>query len=106
MSRSTQDESTLTNRYQTTIPRSVRETLGLHRGDKLRYRLHEDGRVILERAGDADPALGPFLDLLEQDMARHPGLIRALDADLGQRLQSLTEGIEVDLDVTLPADDE
>jgi antitoxin PrlF len=39
-------------------------------------------------------------------IARHPAQLRALDADFAERLQSLTEGIDVNLDDALQADDE
>jgi len=65
--------------------------------------------VLLTRAATAegdDPVLGPFLDFLARDLAHHPERLRAVDAGLAQRLQSLVSGVEVDLDATLPADDE
>ena len=55
---------------------------------------------------DDDPVLGQFLGFLARDMASHPERLRALDAGLVQRLQSLVGGIEVDLDAALTADDE
>lgn len=36
-------ESTLTARGQTTIPKSIRLSLGLQEGDRIRYELDEDG---------------------------------------------------------------
>jgi antitoxin PrlF len=39
-------------------------------------------------------------------MARHTERIRAVDAGLVQRFQSLVGGIDVDLDAALSADDE
>ena len=38
-------ESTLTDRYQTTVPNSVRRALRLGKRDKLRYRVQPDGTV-------------------------------------------------------------
>lgn len=42
-------ESTLTTRGQTTLPRAVRQALGLKPGDKLRYVLLDGGEVRLLR---------------------------------------------------------
>jgi AbrB family looped-hinge helix DNA binding protein len=40
-------DSTLTAKGQTTIPKAVRERLGLKPGDKVKYLLHADGTVAL-----------------------------------------------------------
>lgn len=102
-------ESTLTDRYQTTVPETVRRALRLGKRDKIRYTIRPSGEVVLTRAeafeGD-DPVLGQFLGFLARDLASHPERLRAVDAGLVQRLQSLVGGIEVDLDAALSADDE
>jgi antitoxin PrlF len=48
--------SRMSSKAQTTIPRAVREALGIKEGDVLAYEI-EDGRVILKRA---KPVLDPF----------------------------------------------
>ena len=102
-------ESTLTDRYQTTVPETVRRALRLSKRDKIRYTVRPGGEVVLTRAeaseGD-DPVLGQFLGFLARDIASHPQRLQAVDAGLVQRLQSLVGGVEVDLDAALPADDE
>ena len=102
-------ESTLTDRYQTTVPEAVRRTLKLGKRDKLHYTIRANGEVVLTRATSAagdDPALGAFLDFVAADITRHPERLQAIDASLVARIQSLTEGVEVDLDAPLSADDE
>ena len=102
-------ESTLTDRYQTTVPEMVRRALRLGKRDKIHYTIRPNGEVLLTRAATAegdDPVLDPFLDFLARDLANHPERLRAVDAGLVQRLQSLVSGLEVDLDAALPADDE
>jgi antitoxin PrlF len=102
-------ESTLTDRYQTTVPESVRRALGLVKRDKIHYTIRPSGEVVLTRAetteGD-DPVLGQFLGFLARDIANHPERLQAVDAGLVQRLQSLVGDVEVDLDAALSADDE
>jgi antitoxin PrlF len=102
-------ESTLTDRYQTTVPETVRRALKLGKRDKLHYSVRPSGEVILTRAevpdGD-DPILGQFLTFLARDIAKHPERLQAIDTGFVQRVQSLTEGIEIDLDAPLSADDE
>jgi antitoxin PrlF len=101
-------ESTLTDRYQTTVPEAVRRALHLSKRDKLRYRIQPDGTILLSRAestDENDPALSGFLNFLAQDLATRPHAVRALDAALQERLQSLIGTVEVDLDAPL-LDDE
>ena len=77
--------------------------------DKLHYTIRANGEVVLTRATGAegdDPALGAFLGFLAADIRRHPARLQGIDADLVARFQSLTEGVEVDLDAPLSADDE
>lgn len=102
-------ESTLTDRYQTTVPESVRRTLKLNKRDKIHYTVRASGEVVINRVTpnkDGDPALGPFLDFLAQDINNHPQRLQSLDTGLVQRVQSLVDGVEVDLDEQLSADDE
>lgn len=100
-------ESTLTDRYQTTVPETVRRALRLGKRDKIQYSIRPSGEVVLTRVESSegeDPVLGQFLAFLARDIAIHPERLQVVDAGLAQRLQSLVGGIEVDLDAT--ADDE
>lgn len=101
-------ESTLTDRYQTTVPETVRRALRLGKRDKIHYTIRASGEVVLTRAeaSEGDPVLGAFLRFLVRDIAKHPDRLQAIDASFVQRLQSLVDGIEVDLDAPLSADDE
>lgn len=102
-------ESTLTDRYQTTVPETVRRALHLGKRDKLHYVIRPNGEVVLTRADAAernDPVLGQFLSFLAKDLADHPERLQAVDAQFVQRIQSLVGHIEVDLDGALSADDE
>jgi len=99
-------ESTLTDRYQTTVPDGVRRALNLGKRDRIRYLLQSNGSVVLQRADQVnDPVLGSFLDFLAQDIAAHPQHVRAIDADLAKRMRALSKGVKVDLNAALdPAD--
>lgn len=109
MSATLEVQSTLTDRYQTTVPETVRRALRLGKRDKLHYTIRPGGEVVLTRAdasaGD-DPVLGRFLSFLARDIADHPERLQAVDAGLVKRLHSLVGHIEVDLDAALSADDE
>ena len=102
-------ESTLTDRYQTTVPETVRRALSLSKRDKIHYTIRAGGEVVLTRAESSaqdDPVLASFLGFLARDIGSHPERLQAVDTRLVQRLQSLTGGIDVDLDAPLSAEDE
>jgi antitoxin PrlF len=100
-------ESTLTDRYQTTVPESVRRALHLGKRDKIQFTLLPDGRVVLSRSDDSgdDPILGQFLDFLAKDIEQNPQHVHAMSTNLVKRIQSLLGGIEIDLEAPLLADD-
>jgi antitoxin PrlF len=61
--------TTLTSKGQITLPKSIRQALGLNTGSKIAFDLH-DGQVVVTRA-DAqheDPAIGAFLNLIARDI--------------------------------------
>ena len=102
-------ESTLTDRYQTTVPETVRRALRLGKRDKIHYTIRPGGEVVLTRVDATevdDPVLGQFLDFLARDIASHPERLQAIDSNFVQRIQLLTGGTEIDLDASLSADDE
>ena len=108
MAKILQTESSLTDRYQTTVPDIVRKTLGLKKRDKISYTINDDGTVTIARreASEEDPILGKFLDFIAQDMDRSPQNIQPINKDTFDRVQSLVKGMETDLDVSLSDEDE
>jgi antitoxin PrlF len=101
-------ESTLTDRYQTTVPESIRQVLRLSKRDKLHYSL-EDGKVVITRGesrSQEDPVMGAFLGFLAKDIVQRPERVKALDSEFADRLRALTHGVDVDLDAVLSPDDE
>jgi antitoxin PrlF len=104
-----QSESTLTDRYQTTIPDTVRKALGLNKRDKIAYTIQSDGQVILSRVSEAeetDPVLEAFLNFLAQDMSENPQRLQALSTEWASKIQSLVTDVEIDLDAPLSDEDE
>lgn len=102
-------ESTLTDRYQTTVPDAVRRALKLGKRDKVRYTVEADGRVVMTRAAassEDDPVLTSFLSFLARDIESHPNRVRSLDARLAKRVRSLVRRVQIDLDAELPPEDE
>lgn len=91
-------ESTLTERYQTTIPDAVRKVLGLGKHDKLIYRLTGAGEVRLVKAepeASHDAALAPFLALLDKRLASHPKKIVPYSAADAKHDLALVKGVKI-----------
>lgn len=102
-------ESTLTDRYQTTVPQAVRRALRLRKRDKIQYTIRPGGEVVLTRVSEAeadDPVLGQFLGLLAHDMATHPERLQSVSHRFVQRIQSMVSEVNVDLDAPLSEDHE
>lgn len=100
--------ASLTDRYQTTVPEPVRQALNLHKRDKIRFIVDEGGQVLLERADEEvnDPAMMPFLDMLERDIAARPQAIRPVTEAMLAEIDALVGDDEIDLDAAYVADEE
>lgn len=59
------DETTVNDRYAVTIPSSVRERLGIGPGDRVRWRVTEDGDLSVEVISEQ---YGAFDDFEPYDM--------------------------------------
>ena len=106
-------ESTLTDRYQTTVPAPVRKALQLQKQDKLVYSIHADGSIQIRRADettddyDNDPIVEKFLAFLDREIEKHPERIVPLTAEWLEEFKELTEGVDVgDMSQPLSGDDD
>jgi antitoxin PrlF len=101
-------ESTLTDRYQTTVPDPVRKALGLNKRDKICYTIQPNGKVWMSRADQTenDPVLGEFLNFLARDMEKNPQHLQSISSDLVSHVQSLVSGVDLDLGAPLLDEDE
>ena len=67
----------------TTLPKPVRDALGVKAGDSVRYVISEDGVLVLkmpsEKAQEDDPALREALDAAEHIMDDNRMLLRDLN---------------------------
>ena len=77
--------ATMTAKGQITLPKTIRQALGVDVGAKVAFELRDDGQVVVSRAEaeHEDPAIGAFLDLLAGDIraGRH---LRAIPDDLAK----------------------
>jgi antitoxin PrlF len=98
--------STITAKGQTTVPKAVRQALGVQSGDKIIFRVDESGAVTVLPVAESveDPALGPFLALLARDIERRPAALRPLTPGLAARMAKLTAGAEADPDQVIDGD--
>jgi antitoxin PrlF len=98
--------STITAKGQTTVPKSVRQVLGVHSGDQIEFSVQAVG-VVMRRATDhrhSDPVIGAFLQFLAHDMRTNPGRLEVLSPDLIDRVRELIDGVEVDIDAPIEGD--
>lgn len=99
-----EEVSTVSSKGQTTIPKPVRQALGVNEGDQIAFRVDETG-VTVRRAGeDYDPAIASFLSFLAKDIAARPEQLKGLTPELLKSIESLTEGVELDPDDQIDGD--
>lgn len=90
----------VTSKGQTTLPKSVRQTLGVGAGDEICYEVDSSGRVVLSRATEeTDPVMSSFLSFLASDMAAHPERIQGITPEFKARIENLVGPVaNIDLD--------
>jgi antitoxin PrlF len=78
--------ATLTSKGQITLPKAIRQALGVTTGGKVAFELR-DGEVVVTRAEaeHEDPAIGAFLGLLEADIGEGRS-VRGLPEDLARAM--------------------
>ncbi|MBL4942411.1 MAG: type II toxin-antitoxin system PrlF family antitoxin [Colwellia sp.] len=101
-------ESTLTDRFQTTVPSVVRQALHLEKKDKIKFTVQPNGSVLLTRVEslEDDPIVESFLSFMADDMRTHPEKIQPLTASMRDRIELLTAGVKLDLNAELSDEDE
>ncbi|MCF7979874.1 MAG: type II toxin-antitoxin system PrlF family antitoxin [Chromatiaceae bacterium] len=78
--------ATLTSKGQITLPKSIRQTLGVTTGGKVAFELRGTDVVVTRADADhQDPAIGAFLSLLEADI-RNGQQVGALPAELAEAM--------------------
>ena len=102
-------ESTLTDRYQTTIPEVVRKALKLQKRDKVTFTVNSSGFVSLAKSepeARRDPVIASFLEFLSSDIEKHPEKVVPLTTDLLGNMEDIVGDIDVDLDSSLDSEDD
>jgi len=93
---------TITAKGQTTVPKAIRQALGVSYGSRITFRV-ENGTVSVHAAANSeeDPALAPFLALLVREMRSRPEAVVPLRPELAARMTAATEGVTVDPDAPI-----
>ena len=90
--------ATITSKGQITLPKPIRQALGVAYGGKVAFKLH-GSQVIVTRADGAvheDPAIGSFLALLEKDIRTGQHLCALPDSLMQAMLNTLTHPVDLD----------
>ena len=100
-----EERSTITAKGQTTVPKAVRQVLGVKEGDEIAFRV-EGQRVTVVPVGATheDPVVGKFLAFLAKDIEKHPETLKPLSKDFAARMEALVKGTRVDLDAPIDGD--
>jgi antitoxin PrlF len=98
---------TITAKGQTTVPKAVRQALGVGYGGRIAFWV-DDHSVTIHALpeDDRDPALAPFLSLLAADLVTRPGdAIRPISSELVSRMEALADDAgEADPDALIDGD--
>jgi antitoxin PrlF len=78
--------ATLTNKGQVTIPKAIRESLGLHSGDKLEFVLVESGKAFIRPITKrVDEVFGRLYK-----SERKPVSVEEMDEKIRQKMRALS----------------
>ena len=96
--------ATITSKGQITLPKPIRQALGVDAGGKVAFDFEGDRVTVTRVADDAheDPAIGSFLTLLEKDIRSGHNIAPLPDSLMKTMLATL--GKEVDLSVDIDGD--
>ncbi|MBR0560514.1 type II toxin-antitoxin system PrlF family antitoxin [Neokomagataea anthophila] len=95
------DESTLTSKGQATIPKAVRQALGVDYGGRIAFIVDDNRRVTIEKVAEEahDPVIESFLSFLTRDMTNNPDTsLLPMPGALRERMGALVSAVDDDLE--------
>lgn len=93
--------ATITSKGQITLPKPIRQALGVDYGGKVAFDL-QGSQVIVTRAdvpSHDDPAIGSFLALLEKDIRSGQHMCTLPDELVHAMLATLTQPVDLAADI-------
>lgn len=100
-----EERSTITAKGQTTVPKAIRQALGVKEGDEIAFRVEGDRvTVVPVDVVHEDPVVGKFLNFLANDLEQRPNAIVPLSKEFAARIKALVKGAKVDLDAPIEGD--
>ncbi len=96
--------STITAKGQTTVPKAVRQALGVDYGGRIAFRVGDGGVTVARADSSEDPAIAAFLGFLAEDIKQRPEAVKALSPELAARIASLTQDMSINLDDEIDGD--
>jgi antitoxin PrlF len=91
----------MTSKGQVTIPKHIREKLGVQPGDEIGFR--EEGQaMIVEKANDSErtPAVNPGLELAKHLLGKGPAMRKGRPMITSEELIEMTRGRPMNVDDT------
>lgn len=96
--------STINAMGQTTVPKAVRQALGVDSGGRIVFRISDGGITVCRADDDEDPAINGFLSFLAADLKHRPETVKALGPELATRITALVSDVPDDLDDAIDGD--
>ena len=93
--------ATITTKGQITLPKSIRQALGVDSGDKIKFSLMDD-QVVVTRINEnshEDPAIKSFLSLLEKDIQSGRHIISLPEALAAKMLAATGRSQDLDKEI-------
>lgn len=93
--------ATITTKGQITLPKPIRQALGVHYGGKVAFDL-QGSTVIVTRVDEPvheDPAIGSFLSLLEEDIRSGKHLTTLPEDLMRTMLSTLSQPVDLNDDI-------
>ncbi len=95
------ETATVTSKGQITLPKSIRQALGIDIGGRVAFELRGD-TVVVTRAEDAaheDPAILGFLRLLEREIRAGRGIEDVPEPLLRKMLSTLEQPVDLNAEI-------
>lgn len=96
-----QEVATITSKGQITLPKSIRQLLGVDAGSKIAFDLQQDGRITVSRVpiDHEDPAIHAFLSILAKDIQTGRHIQRLPDELTRSMLSNADYNVNLDEDI-------